>query len=80
MLEVTCGGRAVTELGSKGVVVHRLHYRPRAVAGLRHLTDIAQVVLVVVQEGEIVLRGIILCGLAIAFLKLIFVYPAIFQH
>lgn len=37
-------------------------------------------VLVVVEEGEIVLRGIILCGLAVTLIKLIHVYPAVLKR
>jgi len=37
-------------------------------------------VLVVVQEGEVVLCGVVSCGLAVAFVKLIHVYPAVLQR
>ena len=37
-------------------------------------------VLVIVQEGEVVLRGIILCGLTVALVELIHVYASVLQR
>jgi hypothetical protein len=41
---------AVTELHAERIVVHRLYYRPIAAYRFRHLTDITQMVFVIVQE------------------------------
>ena len=37
-------------------------------------------VLVIVHEGEVVLRGIILCGLAVSLVKETFIYPSVPQR
>ncbi len=65
---------AVAELRPEGVVVHPLDDPPalRAVV-LRHLPDVAQVVAVVVEEGEAVLRGVAPGRLAVALPKLVLV-------
>ena len=63
---------AVAELCPEGIVVHRLDdAADTAAVGFRHLTDVAEVVTVIVAERELVLAGIIdvALRLAVAFLK-----------
>ena len=75
--------RAVAELSPEGVVVHRLDdAADTAAVGFRHLTDVAEVVTVVVAERELVLAGIIdvALRLAVAFLELVFVDASVPQR
>jgi len=73
---------AVAEPRPEGIVVHRLDYRPvLAARGLRHLADVAEVVAVVVVEGEVVLTGIAdLCRLTVALVELVLVDAPVLQR
>ena len=62
---------AVAELRSGRIVVHALDDASLAAVCLDHLTDAAEVVAVVVVEGEVVLAGVVgeLCRLAVALVE-----------
>ncbi len=72
---------AVAELHPEGVVVHPLDDPPALrVVVLRHLPDVAQVVAVVVEEGEAVPRGAAPRRLAVALPKLVLVDAPVLQR
>ena len=75
--------RAVAELSPERIVVHLLDdAADTAAVGFRHLTDVAEVVTVIVAERELVLAGIIdvALRLAVAFLELVFVDASVPQR
>ena len=71
---------AVAELRPERIVVHALDdCSVRDAVGLGHLADAAEMVAVVVVEGEVVLAGFadVLCRLAVALVELELVYPPV---
>ena len=75
--------RATAQLRPEGIVIHPLDDGPVAAAWRRgHLADVAEMVAVVVMEGDVVLVGIVgvLFRLAVAPLELVLVQPPVPQR
>ena len=72
----------MAELRAERVVVQALDDASLAAVSLDHLADAAEMVAVVVVEGEVVLAGFadVLCRLAVALVELELVYPPVFHR
>ncbi len=73
--------RGIAELSTKWIIVHFLDDSTLlATISLRHLTDISEVILIIVAESEIIHSVIVSFRLTIALIKLILVYASVLHN